>query len=221
PCEGQRFIVTDGVFSMDADICPLPSLLSLKKKYEACLIVDDAHSVGVIGDTGRGTAEYYHESGIDIQVGTLSKSLGAEGGYAAASKEITDYLRNVSRPFIFSTSISAVTGASALAALRLLEDNPSLYMGRLRFNTAYMKAKLSEAGIPVLPGDTSILPIIIGDEKQTLAYAKACREDGILLSAIRPPTVPAGTSRIRLTVTAAHTKDELDRAAEVMKRHWK
>lgn len=221
PCEGQRFIVTDGVFSMDGDICPLPSLLSLKKKYEACLIVDDAHGVGVIGDTGRGTAEYYHESGIDIQVGTLSKSLGAEGGYAAASKEITDYLRNVSRPFIFSTSISAVTGASALAALRLLEENPSLYMGRLRFNTAYMKAKLSEAGIPVLPGDTSILPIVIGDEKQTLAYAKACREDGILLSAIRPPTVPAGTSRIRLTVTAAHTKDELDRAAEVMKRHWK
>ena len=219
--DGQRFIVTDGVFSMDGDICPLPSLLSLKKKYEACLIVDDAHGVGVIGDTGRGTAEYYHESGIDIQVGTLSKSLGAEGGYAAASKEITDYLRNVSRPFIFSTSISAVTGASALAALRLLEDNPSLYMGRLRFNTAYMKAKLSEAGIPVLPGDTSILPIVIGDEKQTLAYAKACREDGILLSAIRPPTVPAGTSRIRLTVTAAHTKDELDRAAEVMKRHWK
>lgn len=208
-------------FSMDGDICPLPALLSLKKKYEACLIVDDAHGVGVIGDTGRGTAEYYHESGIDIQVGTLSKSLGAEGGYAAASKEITDYLRNASRPFIFSTSISAVTGASALAALRLLEGNPSLYMGRLRFHTAYMKAKLSEAGIPVLPGDTSIIPIVIGDEKRTLAYAEACREDGILLSAIRPPTVPAGTSRIRLTVTAAHTKDELDRAAEVMKRHWR
>ncbi len=220
PCAGQRFIVTDGVFSMDGDVVPLPDLLKLKKKYDACLIVDDAHSVGVIGETGRGTAEYFHTSGIDVQVGTLSKSLGAEGGYAATSQEIADFLRNTSRPFIFSTSISAVTGATALAALRLLEAKPEVYMGRLQTNTAYMKKKLAEAGIPVLPGDTSILPIVMGDEAKTLAYAKACREEGVLLSAIRPPTVPVGTSRIRLTVTAAHTIAELDRAVWVMKKHW-
>lgn len=220
PCDGQRFIVTDGVFSMDGDVALLPELLRLKKKYDACLIVDDAHAVGVIGETGRGTAEYYHTTGIDIQVGTLSKALGAEGGYVAASREITDYLRNRSRPFIFSTSISAVTGATALTALRLLKAHPDRYMGALRGNTAYMKKKLQEAGIPVLPGDTSIIPIVIGEEKKTLAYAKACQEDGILLSAIRPPTVPEGTSRIRLTVTAAHTREELDKAADVMKKHW-
>lgn len=221
PCDGQRFIVTDGVFSMDGDVAPLPDLLRLKKKYDACLIVDDAHGVGVIGETGRGSGEYFHTSGIDVQVGTLSKSLGAEGGYAATTKEIAAFLRNRSRPFIFSTSISAVTGATALAALRLLEAKPEIYMGKLRRNTAYMKQKLTEAGIPFLPGDTSIIPVVMGDEAKTLAYAKACLEEGILLSAIRPPTVPKGTSRIRLTVTAAHTREELDRAADVMGKHWK
>lgn len=221
PCDGQRFIVTDGVFSMDGDVAPLPDLLRLKKTYDACLIVDDAHGVGVIGETGRGSGEYFHISGIDVQVGTLSKSLGAEGGYAATTKEIAAFLRNRSRPFIFSTSISAVTGATALAALRLLEAKPEVHMGRLRRNTAYMKQKLTEAGIPFLPGDTSIIPVVMGDEAKTLAYAKACLEEGILLSAIRPPTVPKGTSRIRLTVTAAHTQEELDRAADVMGKHWK
>ena len=221
PCNGKRFIVTDGVFSMDGDVAPLPDLLRLKKTYDACLIVDDAHGVGVIGETGRGSGEYFHISGIDVQVGTLSKSLGAEGGYAATTKEIAAFLRNRSRPFIFSTSISAVTGATALAALRLLEAKPEVHMGRLRRNTAYMKQKLTEAGIPFLPGDTSIIPVVMGDEAKTLAYAKACLEEGILLSAIRPPTVPKGTSRIRLTVTAAHTQEELDRAADVMGKHWK
>ncbi len=216
PCAGQRFIVTDGVFSMDGDIAPVPELLRLKRKYDACLIVDDAHGVGVIGDTGRGSAEYFHETGIDIQVGTLSKSLGAEGGYAATSKEIAAYLRNRSRPFIFSTSIAAPTGAAALTALRLLKRDPDRFVGRLRRNTAYLKAKLSAAGIAVLPGDTSILPIVLGEEEKTLAYAKACLERGVLLSAIRPPSVPEGTSRIRLTVTAAHTVEELDRAASVL-----
>lgn len=215
--EGQRFIVTDGVFSMDGDVADLPFLVKLKDKYKACLIVDDAHATGVIGETGRGTAEYYHMEGIDIQVGTLSKSLGSEGGFAAASRQITDYLRNRSRPFIFSTSISAATGAAALAALRLLERNPETYMGALRRNTGYMKEKLTEANIPFLPGDTSIIPIVMGREEAAMEYAARCRERGILLSAIRPPSVPAGTSRIRLTVTAAHTREELDRAVKVMK----
>ncbi len=216
PCDGQRFIITDGVFSMDGDIAPLPALLRLKKKYSACLIVDDAHGLGVIGDTGRGTAEYFHEEGIDIQIGTLSKALGAEGGYAAASQEITAYLRNHSRPFIFSTSIAAPTGAAALAALRLLRKNPDRFTGRLHRNTAYLKDKLTAAGIPLLPGDTSIIPLILGQEEKALAAAKAAKQAGLLLSAIRPPTVPKGTSRLRLTVTAAHTVEELDRAAEVM-----
>lgn len=216
PCQGQRFIVTDGVFSMDGDVADLPGLVKLKEKYDAFLIVDDAHATGVIGNTGRGTAEYYHMEGIDLQVGTLSKSLGAEGGFAAADRTITDYLRNCSRPFIFSTSISAVTGATALAALKLLEGNPEKYMGALRRNTKYMKEGLTKAGISFLPGDTSIIPIVMGREEAAMEYAARCKERGILLSAIRPPSVPKGTSRIRLTVTAAHTRAELDRALEVM-----
>ena len=174
PCEGQRFIVTDGVFSMDGDICPLPALATLKKDYGACLIVDDAHASGVIGRTGRGTAEYFRMAGIDVQVGTLSKAFGAEGGYIAASREICDYLRNTSRPFIFSTAISA-----------------------------------------------PIIPVAVGDEKEALATAEACRKEGILLSAIRPPSVPVGTSRIRLTVTAMHTKEEMKKAAAILIRHWR
>ncbi len=216
PCAGQRFIVTDGVFSMDGDIAPLPELLKLKRKYNACLIVDDAHAVGVIGETGRGTAEYFHETGIDIQVGTLSKSLGAEGGYAATSKDMAAYLRNHSRPFIFSTSIAAPTGAAALAALRLLQREPDRFVGRLHRNTAYLKEKLAALSISVLPGDTSILPIVLGEEEKAMACAAACRAQGILLSAIRPPSVPEGTSRIRLTVTAAHTVEELELAAAVL-----
>ncbi len=222
PCSGQRFIVTDGVFSMDGDVALLPDLVALKKKYDACLIVDDAHATGVIGATGRGTAEYWHmTAGIDVQVGTLSKALGAEGGFAAARREIIDFLRNRSRPFIFSTAIGPATAAAALAALRLLEDQPENYLGRLHGNTSFMRETLAKAGIPVLPADTPILPIVMGGEEETVAYAAACREEGILLSAIRPPSVPKGTSRIRLTVTAGHTEEEIQRACDVLVKHWK
>lgn len=221
PTGGQRFIVTDGVFSMDGDVALLPDLIGLKKKYEVCLIVDDAHATGVIGKTGRGTAEYWGESGIDVQVGTLSKALGAEGGFAAARRDIIDVLRNRSRPFIFSTAIGPATAAAALAALRLLEEKPEIYLGRLRRNTETMRKALTDAGIPVLAADTPILPIVMGGEEETVAYAALCRKDGLLLSAIRPPSVPEGTSRIRLTVTAAHKEEEIQRAAEILTAHWK
>lgn len=222
PCAGERFIVTDGVFSMDGDATELPALVSLKKKYNARLIVDDAHATGVIGETGRGTAEYWGmEDGIDVQVGTLSKALGAEGGFAAARREIIDYLRNRSRPFIFSTAIGPATAAAALAALRLLEEKPETYLGRLRENTERLRTSLSDAGLPLLPGDTPILPIVLGSEETTLRFAAACREKGLLVSAIRPPSVPKGESRIRLTVTAAHTAEEIGRAAEILVGIWK
>lgn len=220
PCSGQRFIVTDGVFSMDGDVA-LPDLVRLKKKYGACLIVDDAHATGAIGKTGHGTAEYWGMDGIDIQVGTLSKALGAEGGFAAVSREIIDFLRNRSRPFIFSTAIGPATAAAALRALELLEAELDRYVGRLRRNTALMRRLLTEAGLPVLPGDTPILPIVMGGEEETVAYAAACREAGLLLSAIRPPSVPKGTSRIRLTVTAAHTEEEIRQACGILIGNWK
>lgn len=219
PCSGQRFLVTDGVFSMDGDVA-LPELIPLKKKYGACLIVDDAHATGVIGETGHGTAEFWGLDGIDIQVGTLSKALGAEGGFVAASREIIDFLRNRSRPFIFSTAIGPATTAAALRALALLEEAPEQYVGRLRQNTQIMRQILTDAGLPLLPGPTPILPIVMGGEEETVAYAAACRKAGLLLSAIRPPSVPKGTSRIRLTVTAAHTEEEIRQACEILIGNW-
>lgn len=222
PCEGERFIVTDGVFSMDGDIANLPALAELARTYHARLLVDDAHATGVIGENGRGTAEYWHMPGvIDLQVGTLSKALGAEGGFLCASRSVVEWLRNRSRPFIFSTAIGPATAAAALAALRLLEGNPSAWLGRLRGNTARLRTALEAEGLPLLPGDTPILPLVMGEPEKTAAFAEACRAEGLLLSAIRPPSVPAGTSRIRLTVTAAHTEEEIDRAADILIRTWR
>lgn len=218
PCDGQRFIVTDGVFSMDGDICPLPELVSLKKAYNALLMVDDAHSFGVMGETGGGTSDYFHLYDVDLQVGTLSKALGAEGGYVAADRMIIDYLINRSRPFIFSTALPASVGAAALAALRLLEENPSQFVGKVQDHAAYVRNRLQKAHVPVKEGETPIIPIMVGDDKEAVRLSEACRREGILLSAIRPPSVPKGTARLRMTVTAAHTKDQLDRACDVVTR---
>lgn len=221
PCAGQRYIVTDGVFSMDGDIARLPALAALRDKYGAALLVDDAHATGVIGKTGRGTAEYWGlEGAVDIQVGTLSKALGAEGGFVCASEDIIRWLRNRSRPFIFSTAIGPSTAAAALASLRLLEAEPRR-LEMLRANTARLRDALTAAGLPLLPGDTPILPIMCGEEDRAASLARACREEGLLLSAIRPPSVPRGTSRIRLTVTAAHTAEDIDRAAAILIRRWR
>lgn len=222
PCEGERFIITDGVFSMDGDVADLPALAELAHTYNARLLVDDAHATGVIGETGRGTAEYWHLPGvIDLQVGTLSKALGSEGGFLCASRPVVEWLRNRSRPFIFSTAVGPATAAAALAALRLLEADPAHYLGRLRRNTALLRDALTEAGLPLLAGHTPILPLVMGDPVKTAAFADRCRAEGLLLSAIRPPSVPEGTSRIRLTVTAAHSTDDIDRAASILIRTWR
>lgn len=222
PCEGERFIITDGVFSMDGDVADLPALAELAHTYNARLLVDDAHATGVIGETGRGTAEYWHLPGvIDLQVGTLSKALGSEGGFLCASRPVVEWLRNRSRPFIFSTAIGPAAAAAALAALRLLEADPVHYLGRLRRNTALLRDALTEAGLPLLAGHTPILPLVMGDPGKTAAFAARCRAEGLLLSAIRPPSVPEGTSRIRLTVTAAHSTDDIDRAASILIRTWR
>ena len=216
PCDGERFIVTDGVFSMDGDICPLPDLVRLKRKYHARLLVDDAHALGVIGKNGGGTSDYFQEYDVDLQIGTLSKALGAEGGYVAADPLIIDYLKNRSRPFIFSTALPASIGAAALTALKLLQAYPQRFTAKVNENTTYLRNRLKESGVSVKEGETPILPIMVGDEKEGVRLAEACLKRGILLSAIRPPAVPKGTSRLRLTVTAAHTKTELDQVCQVL-----
>ena len=219
---GQRFIITDGVFSMDGDIAPLPELVRLRSQYEACLIVDDAHAVGVIGKTGRGSAEYCGiDNGIDIQIGTLSKALGAEGGYAAASRQICDYLINKSRPFIFSTALPPSVAAAADQALHILTENGSELINTLHERTVLMRNMLTEADLPIINGTTPIIPILCGEESHTLKLAQLCKEDGLMLSAIRPPSVPVGSSRIRLTVTAAHSAEEIQTAANIIIKNWR
>ena len=218
---GQRFIVTDGVFSMDGDIADLPSLAVLKKQFNAFLIVDDAHGVGVIGNDGSGTASHYGLTDvIDLQVGTLSKALAAEGGYVAGKKILIDYLINRSRPFIFSTALAPATLAAANAALLLLQTQASKYLDSLRANSRLMRRLLLEGGLNVVEGITPIIPVVIGEAGLTMQFADRLKSKGILVSGIRPPTVPRGESRLRITVTAAHCEEQLRQAAQIITALW-
>lgn len=208
PKDTRKLIVTDGVFSMDGDIAPLDTLYELSREYNALLMVDDAHATGVIGE-GHGTSAHFGLDGlVDIQLGTLSKALGSVGGYVAASKVIVDYLVNFSRSFIFSTALSPADIGAALAALNLIETDIDIYE-RLQDNVAYMARTLRTFGTEATD-TTPIFPIIIGSNEDALAVSHSMRESGIIGTAIRPPTVPVGESRIRLTVTAVHTKEQID-----------
>ena len=211
---GMRFIITDGVFSMDGDIAPLPELLELAERYDALLIVDDAHATGVIGE-GRGTAHHFHcDSPRIITTGTMSKALGSIGGYVCGSQTIIDYIINHSRPFIFATALTPADIGASIGALEVLAEEPSVYQ-KLRSNTEYMHKALQSLGIPS-SDDTPIFPIIIGSNEDTLEASRLCEREGIILSGIRPPTVPVNTGRLRLTVTAAHTEEELQRVIQVL-----
>ena len=226
--EPNFFIITDGVFSMDGDIAPLPELTEIAEKYNCCLIIDDAHATGVIGKTGKGTVEYYKDKTgtdltpyVDLQIGTLSKALASEGGYVTGKKIYMDYLINKSRPFIFSTALSPATLASANTALNLLRENHEEYLSALRRNTRRMRELLSEGGLNVVEGETPIIPIIIGPAKLAGEFAKKLEDEGILVSAIRPPSVPTGESRLRLTIIATHTIEEIENTADILIRIWK
>ena len=226
--EPNFFIITDGVFSMDGDIAPLPELTEIAEKYNCCLIIDDAHATGVIGKTGKGTVEYYKDKTgtdltpyVDLQIGTLSKALASEGGYVTGKKIYMDYLINKSRPFIFSTALSPATLASANTALNLLRENHEEYLSALRRNTRRMRELLSAGGLNVVEGETPIIPIIIGPAKLAGEFAKKLEEEGILVSAIRPPSVPTGESRLRLTIIATHTIEEIENTADILIRIWK
>ena len=215
----RKLIVTDGVFSMDGDIAPLDTLYELSRDYNALLMVDDAHATGTIGN-GHGTAAYFNlEKEIDIQLGTLSKSLGSVGGYVAANSTIIDYLVNTSRSFIFSTALSPADIGAALAALQLLATDASV-LGRLQANVNYMADQLLSMGIDAT-NETPIFPILIGSNEDTLAVSDYLYEAGIIGTAIRPPTVPIGESRIRLTVTAAHDKEQIDYVCQSLHKAMK
>ena len=221
------FIVSDGVFSMDGDIAPLPELVEIANKYNCTLIIDEAHATGVIGKTGKGTVEYYKDKtgidlteSVDLQIGTLSKALASEGGFVCGKQVYIDYLINKSRPFIFSTALSPATIASANAALNLLKENSDEYLNDLNSNTSLMRELLTNAGLNIVDGETPIIPILIGPADLANKISKELEKEGILVSAIRPPSVPKGESRLRLTVMATHTKEEIEYTATKIIEIW-
>ena len=221
------FIVSDGVFSMDGDIAPLPELVEIANKYNCTLIIDEAHATGVIGKTGKGTVEYYKDKtgidlteSVDLQIGTLSKALASEGGFVCGKKVYIDYLINKSRPFIFSTALSPATIASANAALNLLKENSEEYLNNLNENTRLMRKLLCDAVLNIVDGETPIIPIIIGPADLANKISKELEKEGILVSAIRPPSVPKDMSRLRLTVIATHTKEEIEYTAQKIIEIW-
>ena len=216
--KGRWLIVTDGVFSMDGDLAPLPALCDLKERFDALLMVDDAHGTGVLGAHGRGTGE---ELGclerIDLHMGTLGKALGCAGAYLAAPRPVIDTLINRSRPFIFSTSLPPATPAAALAALDLVEgDEGARLRASLRHNRDFFASRLRAAGLDLLQSATQIVPILIGEPALTMAITGRLLSRGIFLQGIRPPTVPEGTCRLRATVMATHDPAELQQAAELI-----
>ena len=222
------FIVSDGVFSMDGDIAPLPELVEIANKYNCTLIIDEAHATGVIGKTGKGTVEYYKDKtgidlteSVDLQIGTLSKALASEGGFVCGKQAYIDYLINKSRPFIFSTALSPSTIASANTALNLLKENSKEYLDNLNKNTRIMRKLLVDGGLNVIDGETPIIPIIIGPADLANRFSNQLKEEGILVSAIRPPSVPKDMSRLRLTIMASHTKEEIEFTAKAIIKIWK
>ena len=209
-------IVTDGVFSMGGDIAKLPEIVKLAKQYGAGVMVDDAHGLGVIGEGGRGTASYYGlEDDVDIYMGTFSKSLASLGGYCATSKAIGFYMKHVSRPFIFSASITPASCATALAALRHLEAHPEL-VTKLQENSAYARACFHKKGVRIIEAETPIVPIYTYDIENTLVKARAAFEAGVYVNPVLPPACPEGECLLRTSYMATHTKALIDEATDIL-----
>ncbi len=217
---GRRLIVSDGVFSMDGDLASLADLVKLKKEFGALLMVDDAHGTGVLGETGRGSAELFNVMAeIDIQMGTFGKALGSFGAYIAASREIVDYLVNRARSFIFSTALPPAVLAASLVALGLVDSEEGARLRkRVTDNTDLFRSVLQEAGFSTMASETQIIPVFVGDAGPTMEFSRQLLAEGIFVQGIRPPTVPAGSCRLRCTVMATHTMEELAWAAETIKR---
>lgn len=206
----DTLIVTDGVFSMDGDLAPLPELIELAERYGARLLVDDAHGTGVMGPQGRGTLEHFGvEDRLPFHMGTLSKAVGTSGAYVAGPRSLIQYLVNVAKSFIYTTAPPAATAAAALAALGVIEAEPER-RGRLWSNRDHLHKGLTQMGYRVAESCSPILPVLIGDAQATLALADRLLALGVYAPAIRPPTVPKETCRIRTTVTSEHTRDQLD-----------
>ncbi|MGI6150920.1 MAG: aminotransferase class I/II-fold pyridoxal phosphate-dependent enzyme [Christensenellales bacterium] len=218
PLDAGKLIITDGVFSMSGDLCKLPEIVDLAKKYNARIMVDDAHGVGMVGDCGRGTANHFGlEDEVDIIMTTFSKSLASLGGCVVANHQVIDFVRHKSRPFIFSASIPPANAAAALCALRILKSEPQRQKALLEIAN-YMRQKLREAGIPIVDGTTAIIPIYTYDMTRTFVITKKLFENGVYVNPVVPPAAPDGQCMLRTSYTATHTKDQIDRAVAVFKK---
>ena len=209
----RRLIITDGVFSMDGDIAPLPDICKVAADYAAMVLVDDAHGFGVLGEDGSGTVAHFGLSGTDdiIHIGTLSKAIGGLGGYVAGSRALIELLINRARGFIFTTGLPPATLAAAHAALDVMRSTPELRQ-RLLSHASCLKTALANLGFSLLPSETQIIPVVLGSPQRALHVAEALLAVGVFAPAIRPPAVPSGTSRLRVTVMATHTDAEIQRA---------
>ena len=221
PEDNGILIVTDGVFSMGGDICKLPEIVKLAKKYGARIMVDDAHALGVLGKHGRGTAEYFGlEDDVDIYMGTFSKSLASLGGYIASNARVIDYITHTSRPYIFSASMTPASVASALTALRILEREPER-MEALKNISSYMREGLKKMGIQIIESQTPIIPIYTYDDEKAFMACKLLLDRGVYVNPVVSPATPVGKALIRTSYTATHTKEQMDTAMakiqEVMK----
>jgi glycine C-acetyltransferase len=218
---GHKLVITDGVFSMDGDIGPVAALCDLCDKYGAIMMVDDAHASGVLGRNGRGSVDHFGcTQRVDVQVGTLSKAIGALGGYVCGSRDLIDYLYHRARPFLFSTSHPPSVAASCIAAFDILENEPER-IARLWSNTKYFQEELRSVGFDIggvstPKSETPITPIIVGDGRKTMEYSRALFEQGLMATGIAFPTVPEGKARVRCIMTSEHTREQIDTALEIL-----
>ncbi|MFQ5604252.1 MAG: glycine C-acetyltransferase [bacterium] len=214
----RKLVITDGVFSMDGDIAPVPDIVEVAEKFGAMVMVDDAHGEGVLGNAGRGISDHFGLHGkVDIEVGTLSKAFGVVGGYVAGKKKIVDYLRQRARPFLFSSAVTPADVAACIKAVDILTQSGDL-VEQLWNNTRYFKSQLEELGFDLGLSTTPITPVMIGDAKMAQDFSKALFENGIFGMAISFPTVAKGKDRIRIMNSATHSKDDLDFAVGVFEK---
>lgn len=205
-------IVTDGLFSMSGEICKLPEIVALAKKYGARVMVDDSHGLGVLGEHGRGTAEYFGlEKEVDIYMGTFSKSLASLGGYMAASQRVIDFVKHTSRPYIFSASMTPASAACALASLRILKAHPERVKALSDIST-YMREGLKKLGVKVIDSTTPIIPIYVYEDEKAFLACKMLLERGVYVNPVVSPATPVGQALLRTSYTATHTKEQMDEA---------
>ncbi len=208
----KKLIVTDSVFSMDGDLVPLPELVEIAERYGCMLMIDEAHATGVLGKRGSGATEHFGvEERVPVVMGTLSKAVGSLGGYIAGNRELIDFIRNRVRSYIFDTSLPPASLAASITAIDIIENEPER-REHLWTMVDKFKAGIESTGLKILPSHSAIIPVLIGDAEPALAFARMLRENGVFTPAVRPPSVPHGMCRIRVTIMAKHTAGHIDKA---------